>query len=237
MTYLVLAVILVLFVMAWRAFQRFHREQSAQAEALRHAAVQQGWQFEAKPVRGVELRISGTSAGIHWTVQQDDGVGEDGVSSVTWATTAVDAQPIILYVAAAQSVQGMRGALGDLVLRMAEEALTKKGLPAHLLGDFFTHAEDYAFASPHLNARYGVLTTSRNLARHILSPDVEKALQDWPGMTPILQIGDRNVRIYWAVSSLDAEALHRLVDLGMQLAQRQGHIGYCPASTVGFWIR
>ena len=220
MTYLVLAVILVLFVMAWRAFQRFHREQSAQTEALRHAAVQQGWQFEAKPVRGVELRISGVSDGIHWKVQQKDFAGDDGVSSVTWETTAVDVQPIMLYVADVQSVQGMRGALGEWLLQMADQHLAKEGLPANLLRDFFAHAEDYAFASPHLNARYAVLTTSRNLARHMLSPGIEKVLQDWPGRVPILQISDSNVRIHWSVSNLDAGVLLRLVGLGTQLAQR-----------------
>lgn len=165
------------------------------------------------------MRITGESDGIPWTIEQGDGAGGDDSPAITWSTGLTDKDPMVLYVADVQTVSAMRGTMGEWVMQLAERS-DKTGLLSQTLRNFYTNAEEYAFISPHLSSRYAALTISKPFARQMLSPPVEKILQDWPEASTKLQIGDINVRIHLHTSNFEPEGLLRLNELGVLLARR-----------------
>lgn len=223
MTYLILLGVLIPIILglrfAFRSYAQITREQEALTEDLRRTVAQHGWTYESNPPRNLALRITGTSDGIPWTIQQDDGANSDFTPAITWSTGLTDQDPLMLYVADVQSASAMRGMMGEWVLKLAEKA-DKQGVLSRTMRSFFTNAEEYAFVSPHLGMRYGALTTSKPFARQMLRSPVEKILLDWPEPYATLQIGDVNVRIHWSTSNFESDGLLRLTDLGVLLTKR-----------------
>ncbi|MBM3852029.1 MAG: hypothetical protein FJ399_02620, partial [Verrucomicrobia bacterium] len=174
MTYLLLAGgLLFLVILAVRSFRRYREEQAAQLTELRRAAERHGWNCVIAPTLDVIVRITGTTDGIAWTVQQYEARGESDFPTVHWSSGGADARPIIIYVGDVQSVPALRGATGEWLLGLAERALAGHGVPIQQLRDFFARAEVVAFASAALGARYSALTTSHELAAPVLTPAVD----------------------------------------------------------------
>lgn len=222
MTYLIILGLLILIIFALRSFLRFRREQDALTEALRRTVAEHGWTYEKNPGGNLEMRITGTSDGISWSIEQGDGVGEDYVPAITWSTGLTDKDPMMLYVADVQSISAMRRVTGDILLQFVEKADKQGAAVTHIqaMRDFFRNAEEYAFISPNLTMRYAALTTSQPFARQMLRAPLEKILQEWPEACTTLQIGDVNVRIHWRTSKFESDDLLRLVDLGVLLTKR-----------------
>lgn len=223
MTYLILLGLLILIVFALRSFLRFRREQDALTEALRHTVAERGWTYEKNPGGNLAMRITGTSDGVAWSVEQDDGATDDYGSSITWSTGLTDKDPLLLYVADVQSIGAMRGAMGEMLFNFAAKADKQAVAVTHIqaMRDFFKNAQEHAFISPHLSMRYAALTTSQPFARQMLRAPLEKMLQEWPEACTKLQIGDVNVRIHWRTSNnFEPEDLLRLTDLGILLTKR-----------------
>ena len=63
-----------LLVIAVRSYFHWQKEELAKHEHLREKVERKGWRFETRPSRHVDLRISGTQDGIHWTIEQGNKV-------------------------------------------------------------------------------------------------------------------------------------------------------------------
>lgn len=223
MTFLVLLILVVLAVVAWRSFSRFRNEQAAQFDSLRQTVADKRWRYEANPSCHVGFRITGEEEGVFWSVTRNDPAAADDLTmpSIVWSNEPSSAGPLTLYLADAQSVAAMRGFLGRFVMRVAEKNLEKQGISVEALRNFFADADVHLFRAPELNARYTVLVADKTIAQRILSDAVEKALLDWPEGKLAVQLSGRNIRISWNTLDFDSEALMRLVELGLSIMRRE----------------